>query len=1192
MSFEKCYSGIFIRGALFFVFLAFLVGLPFSRAISSEEKNQNLTAGPFDLSSLWSGELVSGEPRPEIRSIAVNHKAEITQGGITVLQGQKVVFSYNPDNPLFSMGGGVLSDKNASGEWTDSLASAGNCSSGGIEYSIGSPTKAYVFKLCAIKPTVSMVPSDSGIMSCSGMSCDAVGPGAVHIEAIVSQTSLKAWGTNSGGASWDTLANVSLSSTVLSWDITIVPPPTINFSAVSQNIPYETRTVLNWNSQYADSCEASDDWSGSKDPSGSWNTGSLYGTKKYTLSCSGLGGVTSKSVTIIVGPPNPAPTLNFSASSLSVELNSSVTLSWSADHANLCLASGDWNGSKDFSGSESTGSLDRNKTYILTCSNSAGSISRILTISVKAPYFPAPTLTFSANKTIVLSGQPVKLSWSSSDASSCAASGDWSGSKAASGSENTENIFSDKNYTLSCNGAGGSISQNISVTVVFPPELNFSVDSANVPYGGTTALSWDSKMTTQCSVSDNVSWWSDLLLHGEKDTPVMTSSRNYTITCSGPGGTISRSALVTVEAPLVNPTLDFSSDSYNLPFNSSTTLSWTSQNAQFCVASGDWSGSEALFGSWNTRNLLISKTYILECFSSMGSVTKSVTITVNPPPTYDSPPTFDFWADNYNIYPGGYTILRWTTQNATFCIATGDWSGTKRLNKGSAYTDYLNSTKTYILTCGNNIGAISKSVTITVSDPNPLLAFTADAVKVVYNTATTLRWQSSNAVSCTASGDWSGAKALFGKEMTLNITENKNYQLTCTNNIGTVTKTVNIQVGDSTANGLGISFWADSFVVSPGTSTTLRWTSERTSSCAASGDWSGSKDVLLGFLSTGNLTTEKTYILTCSDSNGLSVSMEVKIGIGSQIGPSLSFWADSINVSTNSPVILHWRSQNTSSCTASGDWSGAKALSGNETILPINSLKKYDLFCSGPGGNITSYVSVAVGASSAAGPEINFWADSYKIPFGSSTFLHWTSFNTTSCFASGEWSGPLELNSSYDTGAINETKTYTLSCSGDGGQVSADISIATSRLIICPDALPLTKGGFSYLKAYFSEAGDFNCQNASIVAQDITNGDAFGSPTVWSSVDSNIVSVTNGEISGKEITTSPIKISASYKGLVADSVIDVFPPLINCWTCDKSNYSCSSQQRFLPETCHSDEYSSETDCKNECRNLNWREVSF
>jgi plastocyanin len=76
-----------------------------------------------------------------------------------------------------------------------------------------------------------------------------------------------------------------------------------------------------------------------------------------------------------------------------------------------------------------------------------------------------PTATLSADRTSVSSGQTVKLTWSSTAASTCTAGGDWSGTKsAAGGSETSAALTKLATFTLTCTGPGGT-STAASVTV-------------------------------------------------------------------------------------------------------------------------------------------------------------------------------------------------------------------------------------------------------------------------------------------------------------------------------------------------------------------------------------------------------------------------------------------------------------------------------------------------------------------------------------------------------------------------------------------------------------------------------------------------------------------------------------------------------------------------------------------------------
>jgi hypothetical protein len=70
----------------------------------------------------------------------------------------------------------------------------------------------------------------------------------------------------------------------------------------------------------------------------------------------------------------------------------------------------------------------------------------------------APTVDLKVNNSdgpiTVPYGSSITLTWTSSNANSCTASGGWSGSKSISGSLTLSNLTSSRTYTLSCSGPG------------------------------------------------------------------------------------------------------------------------------------------------------------------------------------------------------------------------------------------------------------------------------------------------------------------------------------------------------------------------------------------------------------------------------------------------------------------------------------------------------------------------------------------------------------------------------------------------------------------------------------------------------------------------------------------------------------------------------------------------------------------
>lgn len=162
------------------------------------------------------------------------------------------------------------------------------------------------------------------------------------------------------------------------------------------------------------------------------------------------------------GPPDVS--LTFTATPATIATGTAATLDWTAANATDCEASGGWSGSRATSGSQSTGNLAATTSYTLTCDGDGDSAVRTVTVTVSNNQ-PAPTVTLAATPATVASGAASQLTWSSTSATACTASGGWSGPKATSGTQSTGNLATTTTFSLTCNGPGGQGSRSRTVTV-------------------------------------------------------------------------------------------------------------------------------------------------------------------------------------------------------------------------------------------------------------------------------------------------------------------------------------------------------------------------------------------------------------------------------------------------------------------------------------------------------------------------------------------------------------------------------------------------------------------------------------------------------------------------------------------------------------------------------------------------------
>jgi hypothetical protein len=254
--------------------------------------------------------------------------------------------------------------------------------------------------------------------------------------------------------------------------------PALSLDISASEITEGGSVTLTWASHLASSCVAGGDWSGNKGISGREVIDNITVDSQFTISCNSPEGQISDYATVRVVEQPQSPVLDFTASATQIMQGDSLVLQWTALNADSCTASGDWFGSLATSGSEQIDNLQQDSLFILECSGSGGSVRQTVTVDVQPPEPVAPSLNFSISQSSVAYGGSVTLSWSSSEADSCVASGGWSGSKSLTGNQVIDNLTADSSFSLECSGAGGTVSRQVSVTV--------SAQQGN----GTATLSW------------------------------------------------------------------------------------------------------------------------------------------------------------------------------------------------------------------------------------------------------------------------------------------------------------------------------------------------------------------------------------------------------------------------------------------------------------------------------------------------------------------------------------------------------------------------------------------------------------------------------------------------------------------------------------------------------------------------------
>jgi hypothetical protein len=170
--------------------------------------------------------------------------------------------------------------------------------------------------------------------------------------------------------------------------------------------------------------------------------------------------------------------------------------------------------------------------------------------SEQPPEQVAPTVTMTASPMNVSAGGTTMLSWTTTNAASCVASGGWSGSKATNGSSSSSALMADTLFSLTCtasNGQTGYGAVTIAVANSNPaPTVTLTANPTSVTTGGSSTLTWSSTNATSCTASNG--WTGAKATSGTQSTGGLSANTQFTLMCTGTGGSATANAAVTVTA--------------------------------------------------------------------------------------------------------------------------------------------------------------------------------------------------------------------------------------------------------------------------------------------------------------------------------------------------------------------------------------------------------------------------------------------------------------------------------------------------------------------------------------------------------------------------------------------------------------------------------------------------------------------
>lgn len=184
------------------------------------------------------------------------------------------------------------------------------------------------------------------------------------------------------------------------------------------------------------------------------------------------------------GGPEGTPklTMQLSKNPIVAGMGDQIILRWISNvvgpfNNGTCQATGNWGGFVAPSGTRDLGffSVAGDRTYGLICGQNSQGLVQEVTLNVQGTEepLPTPTVNLSVAPTSINSGSAAQVNWSTTNATTCEASGAWSGSKNTSGNESTGALSTPGTltYTLTCRNQGGP-------TATQSAELQVQADTA------------------------------------------------------------------------------------------------------------------------------------------------------------------------------------------------------------------------------------------------------------------------------------------------------------------------------------------------------------------------------------------------------------------------------------------------------------------------------------------------------------------------------------------------------------------------------------------------------------------------------------------------------------------------------------------------------------------------------------------
>ncbi len=613
----------------------------------------------------------------------------------------------------------------------------------------------------------------------------------------------------------------------------------------------------------------------------------------------------------------------------------------------------------------------------------------------------APVATLTISPAIIFEDESATLTWNASGVDSCASSGDWSGTRALTGTQAVSPGAGNYTYTLICQNSSGTVSStaNLSVlprktTTSDEGKVEVAVSPETINEGESATISWVTSDVNSCIASG--AWNGSLENSGSQTVTPTAGNYDYTVTCQGTSGAIESTASLLVNTVAF---VDLKVTPTSITDGESAEISWTSSGVTSCLASGAWSGNINGTGTTTVSPPAGTYEYQIICQSNSGSLSDISTLEVAVDVDVDSIETLvpgqslsgQLGADGDNdryaiILEAGTTYLFemkgvasgvGTVEDTVLALFDADGNevafnddGGLDLESRIVFTPDSNGTY-YLLASAYSADELgSYEVSVELAENAELVALELSSQFIIEGQSATLSWNAGNLSNCQAYGAWDGPQANTGSLVLSPSVGEHFYLLECESSTDVLSSSVwlvvdldlnagnigNLEAGTTNDGSLDSLGESDRYAVylEAGVKYAINLR-------GAPSGWGTLADPLL------HLFNESGWYLASDDDGGVGEDSFIEFvpdtsGIYYLAAESFENAGTGtyhiqieqkdidIEVSNYYPdafdqITLSWSSFGASNCEAWGGWSGTIASSGSATVTALPGIREYGVTC-------------------------------------------------------------------------------------------------------------------------------------------------------------------------------------------------------------------------------------------------------